>query len=481
MSPEGPRVRFAPSPTGDLHVGGARTALFNWLFARQHHGTLILRLEDTDALRSTEEFERNLLEDLDWLSLSWDEGPGVGGPFGPYRQSERLPLYRSVLDRLLEEGCVYPCYCTDEELEAERASLLARGRPPRYGGRCRDLSDEERRRMEDGGRHPAYRFRVPPGEIVFEDLIRGTMRFHAGDLGDFIIVRSNGLPAYQFAVVIDDHAMQVSHVIRGEDHLSNTALQLCLYEALGYPPPVFAHHGLVLGEDRAKLSKRHGSTSVRQFREQGFLPEAFVNYMALLGHTPEGGKDILNRGELTAAFSLTRAGKGGAVFDGAKLRWLNGQYLRHCDAEVLEERLRPLLEKAGYPPDRMPDRKTLSDILEILRDNMVVLEDAIPYLPAFLDADPPRSAEADALLLTPDGRIVLDALREGLREAAGADPWYGPLIHRIQDRTGFRGRRLLLPVRAALTGLLKGPELEKIFAWLGREAALKRVDRLRIP
>lgn len=481
MSPEGPRVRFAPSPTGDLHVGGARTALFNWLFARQHQGTLILRLEDTDALRSTEEFERNLLEDLEWLSLSWDEGPGVGGPFSPYRQSERLPLYRSVLDRLLEEDRVYPCYCTDEELEAERASLLARGRPPRYGGRCRDLSEAERRRLEDSGRCPAYRFRVPPGEIVFEDLIRGTMRFQAGDMGDFIVVRSSGLPAYQFAVVIDDHAMRVSHVIRGEDHLSNTALQLCLYKALGYPPPVFAHHGLVLGEDRTKLSKRHGSTSVRQFRERGFLPDAFVNYLALLGHSGGGGRDVMNRDELVASFDLMRAGKGGAVFDEPKLRWLNGQYLRQCEAGELADRLRPLLVDTGYDPGTIPDRTTLSGILELLRDNMVVLEDALPFLPVFLDEDPPLSAEAGAILATPDARTVLSALRESLLDVADEDPWYGPLIHRIQERTGLKGRKLLLPIRAALTGLLRGPELEKILVRLGRDAALKRVVRLRIP
>ena len=477
MTPEGPRVRFAPSPTGDLHVGGARTALFNWLFARQHHGTLILRLEDTDAVRSTEEFERNLLEDLDWLSLSWDEGPGVGGPFGPYRQSERLPLYRSALDRLLRDGLVYPCYCTDEELEDERASQLARGRPPRYSGRCRDLSVSECRRLEDGGRRPAYRFRVHSGEIVFEDLIRGTMRFHAGDIGDFIIVRSNGLPAYQFAVVIDDHAMQVSHVIRGEDHLSNTALQLCLYKALGYPPPVFAHHGLVLGEDRAKLSKRHGSTSVRQFRKRGFLPEAFVNYLALLGHSPGGGRDVMNREELIASFDLTHAGKGGAVFDEPKLRWLNGQYLRQCEAELLADRIRPFMEKTGALPRTMPSRENLSGIMEILRDNLATLDDALPYLPIFLDEDPPRSAEAEALLMTPDGRTVLNALRESLREVAGVDPWYGPLIHRIQERTGLKGRKLFLPIRAAVTGQIKGPELEKILVWLGLEAVLKRVEQ----
>jgi len=479
MSAHGPRVRFAPSPTGDLHVGGARTALFNWLFARQHGGTFILRLEDTDAVRSTAEYECNLLQDLAWLSLPWDEGPGVEGPFGPYRQSERLPLYRSVLEVLLRKGKVYPCYCTDEELEAERAAQLARSRPPRYGGRCRGLSESDRRRLEEEGRRPAWRFQVVPGEILFDDLIRGTMRFQAADLGDFIVVRSNGLPAYQLAVVVDDHAMRISHVIRGEDHLSNTALQLCLYEALGYPPPVFAHHGLVLGEDRSKLSKRHGAASIRQFREQGFLPGALVNYLALLGHTPEGGRDVLSREELTASFNLTRAGKGGAVFDGAKLRWLNGQYLRREGAGDLADRVRPLMARSGYPPERIPSGEILTEIMEILRDNLVVLEDVLPYLPAFLEEYPSPSAEASALLAGADGQIVLKALRESLEDIGGADPWYGPLISRIQERTGFRGRRLLLPIRAAITGLLKGPELEKILVWLGRETVLKRAVRLQ--
>jgi nondiscriminating glutamyl-tRNA synthetase len=305
------------------------------------------------------------------------------------------------------------------------------------------------------------------------------MRFQAGDLGDFIVVRSNGLPSYQLAVVIDDHAMRVSHVIRGEDHLSNTALQLCLYEALGYPPPVFAHHGLVLGEDRSKLSKRHGAASIRQFREQGFLPGALVNYLALLGHTPEGGRDVLSREELTTSFNLTRAGKGGAVFDGAKLRWLNGQYLRRDGAGDLADRVRPLVERSGYPLERIPSREILSEIMEILRDNLVVLEDALPYLPAFLEEFPPPSAEASALLAGADGQTVLKALRESLEDLAGEDPWYGPLIGRIQERTGFRGRRLLLPVRAAITGQLKGPELEKVLVWLGRETVLKRAARLQ--
>jgi glutamyl-tRNA synthetase len=262
------RARFAPSPTGDLHVGNARTALLNWLFSRHHGGDFILRVEDTDRVRTLDLYERNILEDLMWLGVDWDEGPEKGGPFGPYRQSERLEIYRGYLERLIDEGRAYRCYCTEEELEKERAELLSRGKAPRYGGRCRNLTAEQRKKLDDEGRAYAYRFRVEEGLIEFTDLIRGPMKFNAEDIGDFIVLRSNAVPAYNFAVVIDDYLMEVSHVIRGEDHLSNTAAQLMLYAVFGFPPPVFAHHALVLGKDRAKLSKRHGSVTVREFRRQ---------------------------------------------------------------------------------------------------------------------------------------------------------------------------------------------------------------------
>jgi nondiscriminating glutamyl-tRNA synthetase len=268
MTAEKPRVRFAPSPTGDLHVGNARTALFNWMFARHYGGEFILRIEDTDPVRTSREFEFRILEDLAWLAIDWDEGPGKEGGKGPYHQQERLHLYDHYLKKLIEAGVVYPCYCTEAELEAERAELIFRKMMPRYMGKCRNLSDTARKTMADQGRMPSYRFRIGAGRIEFSDLIRGAMKFDAGALGDFIVVRSNGIPAYNFAVVVDDHLMSISHVIRGEDHLSNTALQLLIYEALGFKPPIFAHHSLILGKDRSKLSKRHGSVAVREFRER---------------------------------------------------------------------------------------------------------------------------------------------------------------------------------------------------------------------
>ncbi len=279
MNSTEPRVRFAPSPTGELHVGNARTALFNWLYARHYGGKLILRIEDTDRERTRRAYENNLLEDLKWLTLDWDEGPDRAGAVGPYRQSERLELYDAFLKRLIQEGKVYPCYCTEEELELERTALLSRKMAPRYLGKCRNLTQAQRRKLEAQGRKPTYRFRVESGTIAFHDGIRGAMKFEGEAIGDFIIVRSTGIPAYNFAVVIDDHFMEISSVIRGEDHLSNTAIQLMLYRAFDFDPPEFAHHSLILGKDRTKLSKRHGSVSVREFREQGILPEALLNYL----------------------------------------------------------------------------------------------------------------------------------------------------------------------------------------------------------
>ena len=347
------RVRFAPSPTGDLHVGNARTALFNWLFAKHYEGRFILRIEDTDQERTSRIFERNLLEDLKWLSLYWDEGPEKGGEFGPYHQIERLPLYNTYLKKLIADERVYPCYCTEEELEAERLTLLSMKMMPRYMGKCRNLTDSERKSLETKGRNAAFRFKVKPGSIEFDDLIRGSMKFEGEAIGDFIIVRSNGIPSYNFAVVIDDHLMEITHVIRGEDHLSNTAIQILLYGALGFTPPSFAHHSLILGRDRSKLSKRHGSVSVREFRKKGILPKALLNYLSLLGGSLGEGKEFASLDEIIDMFSLERAGKSGAIFDESKLKWLNAMYIRDCDVETLIELLSPFLKKAGYDPESL--------------------------------------------------------------------------------------------------------------------------------
>ncbi len=491
------RVRFAPSPTGELHVGNARTALFNWLFTRHHDGVFVLRIEDTDRSRTTEAFKENLLEELKWLGIDWDEGPGVGGAHGPYHQTERLDLYRDCLKRLIAEGKVYPCYCTEAELEAERASLVARRLMPRYLGKCRQLPEAQQRRLCAEGRQPVWRFSVEAGPISFEDLIRGPMAFQGEAIGDFIIVRSNGIPAYNFAVVVDDHAMEISHVIRGEDHLSNTATQILLYRALGYTLPVFAHHALVLGKDHTKLSKRHGATSVGAFRRRGILPEALLNYLALMGSSFEGGREIASAKEIVGGFSLDRTGKSGAVFDEEKLMWLNGIYIRRYEPAVLTDRLAPFIREAGYDESSF-GRQRLEGIIAVVQDSLPTLADIGGLLEIFSDERYRMEEEAASLLKGDDAKKVLAALRGHLEtgfadtavalqgkdafvgipgDGAGVPAPFAALIKRIGEQTGMRGKKLYLPIRAAVTGRLHGPELDRIFALLGPASIRKRVEK----
>ena len=400
------RVRFAPSPTGELHVGNARTALFNWIFARHYGGAFLLRIEDTDRLRTTGVFEANLLDDLKWLGIDWDEGPGAGGSYGPYRQSERLELYRDCLRRLTVKDQVYPCYCTEAELDAERADLVARRMMPRYMGKCRHLTEAERRRLAGEGRLPVWRFRVDEGAIAFDDLIRGSMAFQGDAIGDFIIVRSNGIPSYNFAVVVDDHFMEISHVIRGEDHLSNTATQLLLYRALGFIPPVFAHHALILGKDRAKLSKRHGAVSVREFRRRGILPEVLLNTLALLGSSFGSGREVVSAEEIVKGFSLERTGKGGAIFDEEKLLWLNGVYIRRYETKALTDLLLPFIHEAGYDGHGW-ERDRLESIVAAVRDSLPTLADIGGLLEIFSDERYRIDEEAALLLRGDDAKQVL--------------------------------------------------------------------------
>ncbi len=473
-----PRVRFAPSPTGELHVGNARTALFNWLFARHHGGALVLRIEDTDRARTSDAYAKGIIRDLKWLAIDWDEGPEKGGEFGPYHQFQRLDLYKKHLQDLLGAGRVYPCYCTDEELEIERKALLAKGLAPRYLGRCRDLSPSERAHLEAEGRKPAYRFRIAEGAIAFQDLIRGPMHFDARAIGDFIIVRSNGIPAYNFAVVIDDYLMKISHVIRGEDHLSNTAVQLMLYGALNLRPPSFAHHSLILGRDRSKLSKRHGSVAVKEFREKGILPEALLNYLSLLGSSRADGKEIASAEEIVAGFSLERAGKSGAIFDEGKLYWLNGMYIRNMKTETLLEKLAPFIRKSGYDDEKM-DKKLLSAIIDTVKGNLSLLSDVGRELAPFFEASFRLSEEAAGLIHYGRSREVLKSFHDALASAGdgSGDPYHDSL-NEARRMTGLKGKDLFLPIRAAITGSLKGPELDRIYGLLGREVVLKRLERV---
>ena len=470
------RVRFAPSPTGELHVGNARTALFNWMFARHTGGCLVLRIEDTDESRSALSYQVNLLDDLKWLGLSWDEGPQKEGAYGPYKQSERLNIYADHLKKLIEADRVYPCYCTEEELEEERQSLILSKRMPRYMGKCRNLSDTERKALAAEGRKPSYRFKVPRSGIEFNDLIRGPIRFEGEAIGDFIVVRSNGMPAYNFAVVIDDHLMAITHVIRGEDHLSNTALQIMLYRAFGFEPPAFAHHCLILGKDHAKLSKRHGSVSVGEFRRQGFLPEALINYLGLLGSSFADAREVLSQAEMVEAFSLERASKSGAVFDEEKLRWLNAIYIRSLAIDDLLQRLRPFLSESGYAPEKL-DALWLKKVVETVKDELTTLADAGSHIELFFDDHYEITPDAKLILDAEKSRKVVKAFGEYLSSAADSpQEIYMAAIKYAKEKSGVKGRDLFLPVRAALTGKIKGPELDRVFAILGRDSACKRLQ-----
>jgi glutamyl-tRNA synthetase len=398
------RVRFAPSPTGWLHVGGARTAYFNWLFARQRGGVFVIRSEDTDVVRSTSENETGVLDDLRWLGLAWDEGPDIGGPYGPYRQSERLSFYSESARDLVARGLAYACFCTDAELEARRALALAAGRPPHYDGHCRDLSEAQRAAYREEGRPESVRFRVAPRDWVLNDLVRGEVRFPAGMVGDFVVLRSSGLPIYNFAAVVDDAAMKISHVIRAEEHLPNTARQLMLYDALGEPAPAFAHVPLILNADRSKMSKRSGEAAVAvgDWRRAGYVADALLSYLSLLGFHPGDDREILSRTELLEAFTLDRVGRSGSVFDADKLKWVNAHYLHHASGETLLEWGAAFLPPGllGVPQDR------LIRILEVVRGNLATLADLATETRMFLSDLPPFDDDARLVLSDERARQV---------------------------------------------------------------------------
>jgi len=469
------RVRFAPAPTGLLHIGNARTALFNYIFARSHGGTFILRIEDTDVERSTEASIDHIFEDLQWLGISWEEGPDRGGPDGPYRQSQRSSLYREYTEQLLNEGDVYKCFCSNERLEALRKEQLSKGEMPRYDGRCPSLPKEEILRMESEGQRPVLRFRVGKEAIVFEDLVHGRMHFGSEGIGDFIIVRSDGMAAYNFACVIDDHFMHVTHVIRGEDHLSNTPRQILIYRALGWQPPSFAHHPLILGSDRSPLSKRHGATAVSQYREEGFLPEALVNYLVLLGWTHPSGEEILPLEKIVQDFSLNAISKSAPIFNRKKLEWLNSHFIRKKEEDRLSELLVPYFEKAGLDI-RQFDQNHLTKISGLLKENIVVLSQIEGYLGIFFDEKFFFEDEARAILLDSKNRetlrIIVNIL-EGSPEMTG-DNW-ASLLCQLEEKTGKKGKDLLASFRAGATGKTKGPELAKTLPLVGKERTIRRL------
>jgi glutamyl-tRNA synthetase len=469
------RVRFAPAPTGLLHIGNARTALFNFLFSKRHQGTFVLRIEDTDLERSTDASIDRIMEDLKWLGIIWDEGPDVGGPDGPYRQTQRLSVYREFADRLFQEGKSYKCFCTEERLENLRKEQLSKGKMPRYDGRCRTLSEEEIGKMESSGLRPAIRFRVGRGSIVFEDLIHGKMSFDSAGISDFIIVRSDGMAAYNFACVIDDHLMHMTHVIRGEDHLSNTPRQILLYHSFSWPPPLFGHHPLILGSDRSPLSKRHGATAVSQYREEGFLPESLQNYLVLLGWTPPSGEETLSLKSMIEEFSIHTVSRSAPIYNRKKLEWLNSYYIRKKEEAQFSEILIPYLQKAGIRTDSF-DRNWFNRISGVLKENLTTLSQVKEYLGIFFDEKFSFEDGAKTLLLDPKNRETLrSVLRvlEGLSESE-MDEQAFPLSQ-LEKRTGRKGKELYAPLRAAVTGKTKGPELVKTLPLLGKERMIRRI------
>lgn len=475
------RVRFAPSPTGHLHVGNARTALFNWLMARGAGGTFILRIEDTDVERSTRESEAAILEDLRWLGLDWDEGPDIGGPHGPYRQSERLHLYRSYTDELLAAGHAYYCFCSQERLEAERKAALASGQPPKYSGTCRLVPSEEARARVDRGEPAVVRFKVPPDrEVKFEDLVRGHVAFHTSVIGDPVLVRSDGTPAYNFAVVVDDALMQVTHVVRGEDHISNTPRQILLYEALGFSAPRFAHLALVMGPDHTPLSKRHGATSVSEFRAKGYLPEALVNYLALIGWSPGNEEEVLPARELARRFSIDAVGHSAGIFDEEKLAWVDRNYLRGAEASRVASLAVPYLREHGFVTD--PDHPGLDYLAAIvpMASGSVDRLDQVPLRLAFLFRFDPVAALAAsdvAEVIAHDGaRAVVECLARELSAAPRLldRDAFRAVVGRVKQQTGQKAKGLFHPIRVALTGESGGPELDVAVPAIDAGAELPR-------
>ena len=488
MSDTPVRVRFAPSPTGKLHVGGARTAIYNWAFARANHGSFILRIDDTDPERSTEENTQIILRALRWLGLDWDEGPEVGGDYGPYRQTERAQLYREAAQRLWDEGKAYPCFCTAEQLTADREAARARKDPFQgYQRRCRDLDPEEARQRIEAGEPYVLRIRVPEGrgDVVVHDAVHGDVSFSARELDDFVIQRTDGTPTYNFATVVDDALMGITHVIRGDDHLSNTPRQVIVYEALGAPVPTFAHISMILGADGKKLSKRHGATNVEEYRDAGYLSDAFVNYLALLGWSLDGETTIVPREVLAREFSLDHVSKNPATFDPKKLDWIQAEYIRAMpDAEFADQIMLPELHEAGLVGDGFEaDEAWVDALAAIVKPRTKFPADVVGVAaPVFATAETLTYDEKSvAKGLAKEGMgAVLDAAREAL---GALDEWTAEgidaALEPLPEALDLKKRLVFQAVRVAVCGNLVSPPLGETMALVGREDCLARIDRAR--
>ena len=481
------RVRIAPSPSGNLHIGTARTALFNYLFAKKNNGKFILRIEDTDAERTSQAYIDNIFDSLKALGLNWDEGPDVGGDYGPYTQSERFDIYPIYAQKLLESGYAYECFCTPEELEAEKEEATKNKKPYVYTKKCENLTEEQKEKLRAEGRKPAIRFNIAKAQkafhdssiLKFDDLVKGELHMDTSLLGDFVIMKSNGTPTYNFAVVIDDMLMKISHIIRGEDHISNTFKQILIYEALGAEVPRFGHLGMILAPDRSKLSKRHGATAVSEFVEKGYLTEALINFVALLGWSPSDGQEIKTVDEIAQDFRIGDVSSSNSIFEYDKLNWMNGHYIKMLDIEDLKERLKPYLTK--YDLSEMTDAQ-YTRMVEVTREPLTILSDITDAVPYFFGEDVEIEPKAQTEVL--DTEVSQNVLKEFVKQAEGWSFDEETLHEKLEafraqfKELGIKPKVTMWAIRAAVTGRTCGTDMTAILAILGKDRVMKRVKRV---
>jgi nondiscriminating glutamyl-tRNA synthetase len=478
------RVRYAPSPTGHLHIGNARTALFNYLFARNQGGKFIIRIEDTDKKRNIEGGEESQLKYLKWLGMDWDESVDVGGEYGPYRQSERNDIYETYYKQLLENGNAYKCYCTEEEIELEREGQSERGENPHYSGKCRHLTADERQQLDSEGREPSIRLLVPFGKTyTFNDMVKGSVSFESEGMGDWVIIKKDGTPTYNFAVTIDDYLMKISHVLRGDDHISNTPKQLMVYEALGWDAPIFGHMTLIVNESRKKLSKRDESIIqfIEQYEELGYLPEALFNFITLLGWSPGGEEELYSKDEITQLFDASRLSKSPAVFDKQKLMWMNNQYMKKLEVDRVVELTLPHLIKAGRLSDNLTvdERQWATGLASLLQEKMSFGAEIVELSEMFFKDDTEYEEEAKEVLAAETVPEVLKAFSLELDQLASFQAVeIKAAMKAVQKSTGQKGKNLFMPIRAAVTGQTHGPDLPQTIELLGKQKVQMRIKKL---
>ncbi|MFS0615214.1 glutamate--tRNA ligase [Lederbergia ruris] len=478
------RVRYAPSPTGHLHIGNARTALFNYLFARNAGGKFIIRIEDTDQKRNIAGGEESQLAYLKWLGIDWDESIDKGGDFGPYRQSERNHIYKKYYEDLLNRGLAYKCYCTEDELEAEREAQLARGEMPRYSGKCAHLTEEDQKKLEAEGRKPSIRFRVPTGKTyTFKDMVKDDVSFDSDGIGDFVIVKKDSIPTYNFAVAIDDHLMEMTHVLRGDDHISNTPKQLMIFEAFDWTPPIYGHMTLIVNESRKKLSKRDESIIqfIEQYADLGYLPEALFNFITLLGWSPQGEEEIFSKEEFIEIFDAQRLSKSPALFDKQKLLWMNNQYMKELDLDKVVELSLPHLVKAGLVREEMSEEeeKWVRSLIGLYQEQMSYGAEIVELSQMFFQDEIEYDEAAKAVLEEEQVPEVLASFKNIIQDL---EPFAAPEIKKaikaVQKETGHKGKKLFMPIRIAVSGQSHGPELPNSIELLGKEKVIRRIERL---